>query len=115
MRESCGGRGIGQVVRRHVNSLEARDRTFLGRGDAFLQVTHLSGERGLITYSGRRTSEKRGHFRTRLRETEHVIHEQEHVLVLFVAEIFRHGKRGKRHAQTRAGGFVHLTINEADA
>ena len=39
---------------------------------------------------------------------------QEHVLVLFIAEIFRHRERGKRHAQTRAGGLVHLAVHETN-
>ena len=113
VREGGGRRGIGQVVRRHVNGLEGSDRTFLGRGDAFLQVAHFGGERRLITDGARRAAEQRGHFRTGLRETENVIDEQEHVLVFFVAEIFRHGERGQRHAETRAGRFVHLAVNRA--
>ena len=68
----------------------------------------------LITDGARRAAQERGHFRTGLRETENIVHEQEHVLVFFVAEIFSHRERGQRHAQTRAGRFVHLAVNKAD-
>jgi len=46
---------------------------------------------------------------------KNVVHEQEHVLILFVAEILSHGERGERDPQTRARGFVHLAIHETDA
>ena len=91
-----------------------RDGTFLGRGDAFLQVAHFGGERRLVTDGARRAAQQRGHFGTGLREAENVVHEQQHVLVLLVAEIFGHGERGQRHAETRAGRFVHLAVNQAD-
>ena len=115
MRERRGRRGVGQVVRRHINGLEGGDRTFLGRGDAFLQVAHFGGERRLVTDGARRAAEQRGHFGTGLRETENVVDEQQHVLVLFVAEIFGDGERGQRDAQTRAGRFVHLAVDQADS
>ena len=114
VRERRGGRRIGQVVGRHVHGLEAGDRTFLGRGDAFLQVAHFGGERRLVTDGAGRAAQQRGHFRTRLREAENVVDEQQHVLVLFVAEILGHRERGQRHAQTRAGRFVHLAVHQAD-
>ena len=68
----------------------------------------------MVTDGARRAAEQRGHFGTRLRETENVIDEQQHVLVLFVAEIFGHGERGKRDAETRAGWFVHLAVHQPD-
>ena len=37
-----------------------------------------------------------------------------HVLVAFVAEIFRHRERGERDTQTRAGRLVHLAVNQRD-
>ena len=114
VRERRGRRGVGQVVGGHIHGLEAGDRTFLGRGDAFLEVAHFGGERRLITDGARRAAQQRGHFRTRLREAENVVHEQEHVLIFFVAEIFGHGERGQRHAETRAGRFVHLAIDQTD-
>ena len=114
MRERRRRRGVGQVVGGHVNGLEARDGTFLGRGDAFLQVAHFGGERRLITDGARRAAQQRGHFGTGLRETENVVNEQQHVLIFFVAEILGDGERGQRHAETRAGRLVHLAVNQAD-
>src|SRR5690606_15931453 len=66
VREGGRGRGVGQVVCWHVNRLERSNGTFFGRGDAFLQVAHLRGQRRLITDGARRAAQKRGHFRTRL-------------------------------------------------
>ena len=107
-------RRVGQVVGGHVNGLERRDGTFLRRSDAFLQVAHLSSQRGLVTDGARRAAEERGHFGAGLRKAEDVVHEQEHVLVVLVAEILGHGERGERNAETRAGRLVHLAIHEAD-
>ena len=77
------------------------------------RVAHFGGERRLVTDGARRAAQQRGHFGTGLRETENVVDEQQHVLVLFVAEIFRHGERGQRHAQTRAGRLVHLAVDQS--
>ena len=48
--EGGGGRRVGQVVRGNVHGLEGRDRTLLGRRDAFLQQTHFQGQRRLIAH-----------------------------------------------------------------
>ena len=56
MRERVRRGGIRQIVCRHVNRLERRDRAFVGRSDAFLQVAHLSRERGLVTNRARRST-----------------------------------------------------------
>ena len=114
VRERVRRRRIGQIVRRNVNRLERSDRAFLGRSDSLLQIAHLRGERRLITDGGRRAAEQRRNFRTGLRKTKDVVDEEQHVLVAFVAEIFRHRQRGERHAQTRAGRLVHLPVNERD-
>ena len=114
VRKRRGRRGVGQVVGRHIDRLERGDGAFLGGGDAFLQVAHFGGQRGLVTDGAGRAAQQRGHFGTGLRETENVVHEQQHVLVLFVAEIFGDGQRGQRHAQTRAGRLVHLAVHQAD-
>jgi hypothetical protein len=47
-----------------------------------------------------------------LGETENVIDEQEHILTLHVAEIFRHRKPGQADPETRAWWFVHLAIDQ---
>ena len=84
---------VGEIVRRDVHGLEARDRTLGRRGDAFLQIAHLGGERRLVTDRRRRTAQQCAHLGTGLRETENVVDEQQHVLVLLVAEVLRHGQR----------------------
>ena len=48
-------------------------------------------------------------------EAENVVDEQQHVLILFIAEILGDGQRGESHAQSGAGRLVHLSVNEADA
>ena len=108
------GRGIGQIVRRNVDRLERGDRAVLGRGDAFLELAHFGGERGLVTDGAGRAAEQRGDFRAGLREAENVVDEEEHVLVLFVAEIFGHGERAQGDAHTGAGGLVHLAVDQRD-
>ena len=114
VREGVGGRGIGQVVRGDVDGLERGDRAVLGRGDAFLQLAHFGGEGRLVTDRARRAAEQRGDFRARLREAENVVDEEEHVLVLLVAEIFGHGERAQGDAHTGAGRLVHLAVDERD-
>ena len=66
VREGRGRRRIGQIVRRHVNGLEGGDRTLLGRGDSFLEITHFRSQRRLVTDGARRAAEQSGHFRTGL-------------------------------------------------
>ena len=114
MRERVRGSGVGQVVRGNVNGLERRDGAFFRRRDALLQVAHFRRKRRLIADRGGRAAEQRGNFRSRLREAEDIVDEEEHVLPFFVAEIFRHGKRGQRDAHTRSRRFVHLPVNERD-
>ena len=114
MREGVRGRGIGEIVRGHVHGLHRGDRTLRGGSDALLERTHFRSEGGLITHRRRRASKQRGHFGTGLREAEDVIDEEEHILILLVAEVFRHRERGERHAETRAGRLVHLAIDERD-
>ena len=49
-----------------------------------------------------------------LREAEDVVDEEQHVLVLLVAEVLGDGEAGERDAQTRAGRLVHLAVDERD-
>lgn len=83
-----------------------------GGGDALLEHAHLVGEGRLVTHGGRHAAEQRGHLRTRLGEAEDVVDEQQHVLLLHVAEVLRHGQSGQRHPQTGARGLVHLAEDE---
>src|SRR6185369_11758351 len=48
------------------------------------------------------SAQERRDFRARLRETEDVVDEQQHVLFLGVAEVLGHGQAAERDAQARA-------------
>ena len=62
---------------------------------------------------GRRHAAEKGRdLRSRLREAEDVVDEQEHVLAL-VAEVLRSGEAGERHAHAGSWRLVHLTVYQA--
>src|SRR5690606_17621698 len=105
--EGGGGRGVGQVVGRHVHGLDRGDRTGLGRGDALLQLAHFFGQRGLVAHGGRHAAQQGGHFGTGQGVAVDVVDEEQDVAA-FVAELLGHGQAGKRHTQTVAGRLVHL-------
>src|SRR5690606_25509488 len=69
------------------------------------------GERRLVAHGRRNTPEKRRHFRTRLREAEDVVDEEQHVLAL-VAEVFGDRQTGEADARARTGRLVHLAVHE---
>ena len=57
---------------------------------------------------------KRRHFGTGLRKPEDVVDEQQHVLILLVAEVFGDREAGQGHAQASAGRFIHLAVHQGD-
>src|SRR5439155_3544555 len=61
----------------------------------------------------RRAPEQRGHLGARLAEAENVVDEEQHVLVVLVPEVLRHGESGQRDAQAGAGRLVHLAVDES--
>ena len=79
-----------------------------GRGDPLFQLPQFSREGGLIAHRRRHTPEQGGNFRACLHVAENVVDKEEYVLILRVAEIFRHGQSREGGAHSRAGGFVHL-------
>ena len=105
-------RRVGVVVGGHVHRLQRRDRVTLGRGDALLQLAHLVGERRLVAHRRRHAAEQRRHLGARLHEPEDVVDEQQHVLVLHVAEVLGDGERRQRDAQAHARRLVHLAVHE---
>ena len=108
-----GGRsGVGQVVSRNVNGLDRGDRTFNGRSNALLQCTHVGAEGGLVAHSRRHAAQQCRDLGTGLHEAEDVVNKQQHVLLVHVAEVLRHGQSGETHAHTSAGGLVHLAVAE---
>ena len=108
--EGCGRGRVRQVVRRNIHGLHGCDGTVLGGSDAFLKIRHFLRQVRLVTHGGRRAAQQGGHFRPRLGETENVVNEEKYVLVLLVAEVFRHRQGGQGHAQTGAGRLVHLSV-----
>ena len=72
----------------------------------------VGAERGLIADRAGHAAEQRRDFRVGLHETENVVDEEQHVLALFVAEIFGDGDAGQRDAGARAGRLVHLAIDQ---
>ena len=112
VREGGGRRRVGQVVRGHVDRLHRGDRALLGRRDAFLQRAHVGRQRRLVTHGGRDAAQQRRHFRARLGEAEDVVDEEQHVLALLVAEVFRHREARERDARARARRLVHLAIDQ---
>ena len=109
-----GGRGrVGQVIGGHVDGLHRGDGTLAGGGDALLQSAHLSGQGGLVTHGRRHTAQQSRDLRACLRETEDVVDEEQHVLILDIAEVLRHGQAGQGHAHTGSGRLVHLTVDQS--
>src|SRR5207247_9544740 len=103
-----GRRRIGVIVGRHEDRLQRSDRTLLRRGDAFLQLAHLGGERRLVADGAGHAAEKRRYLRTRLGEPENVVDEDEEVAALLVAEVLRDGEARGGEPQTRTGLLVHV-------
>src|SRR5665213_887578 len=103
---------VGDVVGGHVDRLQRGDRVTAGRRDALLQHAHLVGQRRLVTDRGRHAAEKRRHLRAGLREPEDVVDEEQHVLVLHVAEVLRHRQCRESDPKTGARRLVHLTEHE---
>src|SRR5262249_41407009 len=49
---------------------------------------------------------------SRLSKPEHVVYEHQHILILFIAKIFRNREGGKSYPSTRSRRFIHLSINK---
>ena len=112
VRERRGRGRVGQVVCGDVDRLQRRDRVTAGRGDALLELAHLVGQGGLVAHGGRHAAEQRRDLGAGLREAEDVVDEQQHVLLLHVAEVLRHRQRRQGDAKTRARRLVHLAEDE---
>ena len=109
----CGSRSrVGQVIGRDIDSLYRCDRTVTRRGNTLLQRADLIRQRRLIANGGRHTAHQGGHLRTCLYITEDVVYEQQHVLLLAVTEVLRHGQSGQRNAHTCSRRFLHLTEHQ---
>ncbi len=74
---------------------------------------HLGGQRRLVADRRGDAAQEGRHFGARLGEPEDVVDEQEDVLPLLVAEIFRGGEGRQPHPEARARRLVHLAVHEA--
>ena len=110
--ERGGRRGVGVVVRGHVDRLHGGDRVTPGGGDPLLQLAHLVGQGGLVSHGRGHPAEQRGHLRAGLGEPEDVVDEQQHVLALHIAEVLGHGQRGQADPQPDARRLVHLAEDQ---
>ena len=105
--------GIGQIISGYEDGLDGGNGSVSGSGNSFLEGTQISSEGRLVTDSGRDTSEKGRHFRASLGESEDVIDEQKHILVLFVSEVLSNGESGKSDTGSGTWGLVHLSVHES--
>src|SRR6476661_5182623 len=109
--EVCEGRGrsrVGVVICGDIDGLHRGDGVALGGRDALLEETHLVSQVGLVAHGRRHAAEEGGNLGTCLGEAEDVVDEEQHVLVLHIAEVLRHGQRGQGNAQTRSRRLIHL-------
>lgn len=112
MCKSGGRGGISQIISRHVDSLHGGNGSLVGGGNTLLHSTHISGQGRLVTHSGGNTSQKSRHLRTGLSETENVIDEKQHILVLDITEILGHSQTSQGNTGTSTWGLVHLTVHK---
>ena len=113
MPEGGRGGGVGGVVGRHVDRLHGGDGPLARRGDAFLELPHFRGQRGLVADGRGHAAQQGGHFAAGLRKTEDVVDEQEDVGAGRVAEVFGYGQGRQGDAQAGPGGLVHLAEDHA--
>jgi len=113
MCESGSGGGISKIISWHIDGLDGGNGTSLGGGNSLLESTEISGKSGLVTYSRWDTTEKGRHFRASLGESENVVDEQKHVLVLFISEVLSDGKTSETDTSSGTWGLVHLTVHES--
>jgi len=112
MSESGSGSWIGQIISGHIDGLDGSDGSVLCGGNTLLEGTHIGGEGGLISDSRWDTSEKGGHFRASLGESENVVDEKKHILVLFISEVLSDGESSKTDTSSGTRWLVHLTVHK---
>ena len=104
-----GGRGrVRQVVCRDIDGLHRGDGTLVGGGNAFLQRTHIGGQRGLVAHGGGHVPQQGGDLRARLDKAENIVYEKQYVLPALIPEILRDGQGREGRSQSGAGRLVHL-------
>merc|ERR1711955_157317 len=110
-----GGRGrVSQVISWYVNGLDRSNGTLLGGGNSLLHSTHVSGQSGLVSYSGRNTTQQGRHLGTSLGESEDIVNEKQHVLSLLVTEVLGNSQSSEGNTSTSTRGLVHLSVHKGD-
>ena len=66
----------------------------------------------MVSHRARHPSEQRRHLRPRLSETEDVVDEHQHVLVLAVAEVLGYSEARQSDAKSRTRRLVHLPVDQ---
>ncbi len=112
MRERARRCRVGEVIRRDVDGLDGGDGAVLRRGDALLERADVRGERRLVADGRRHAAEQSRDLGARLDEAEDVVDEEQHVLMLDIAEILRHREARERDAHTGSWRLVHLAVDE---
>ncbi len=69
-----------------------------------LKRAHLVGQGGLIAHGGGHPPHQSGHLRACLDIAEDLVDEEQHILVLPVPEVLRHGQPGEGHPHPGPGG-----------
>merc|ERR1712048_1047838 len=113
MSEGGSGGGIGQIISRHVDSLDGGDGAGTGGGNTLLEGAHIGGESGLISDSGWNTAEQGGHLGASLGETEDVVDEKKHILTLLISEVLSNGESSEADTSSGTRGLVHLSVHES--
>ncbi len=104
--------GVSIVIRRNINCLKRGNRAMFGGRNPLLQLTHFRSQSRLVAHGRRHTPQQRGNFHSGQSIPVDIIDKEEHILVLNVAEVFRHGQPGESNAQANAGRLVHLTEDQ---
>src|SRR3546814_469474 len=111
--KSCCRRRVSKVIGRYIYRLNRSNGSTLGGSNAFLHLTHFSGQGRLVTYRRRHTSQQGRYFGTCLGKAENIINEKQHVtstaFFVPVTEIFRYRQTGKGYTGTCSRRFVHLS------
>ena len=77
-----------------------------------MQCGDFGRQRRLIADARRQAAEQARDFTAGLNEAKHVIHQQQDILPLLVAEILGNRQRGKPDPPARAGRLVHLAVHQ---
>jgi len=112
MCESGSGSGISKIISWYIDSLYRGNRSSLCGSNSLLQGTEIGSQSRLITYSGWNTTEKGRHFGASLGESENVVYEQKHILVLFISKVLSNGESSKSDTGSGTRGLVHLTVHK---